>query len=74
MFEIITINDFDEILIINIKTASRSCLTIGIVYGSPNSTYANTCKLFQQLNHLNSNYKNLIIIGDLNFPNIDWSD
>ena len=45
-------------------------LHVGVVYRSPNSTEANNaslCNLFAKIEH-----KHCIIVGDFNFPDIDW--
>ena len=45
---------------------------IGVVYRSPNSTETNNEKLYKCIQELSN--RNLIIMGDFNYPNIDWNN
>ena len=45
---------------------------IGVVYRSPNSTKTNNEKLYKCIQELSN--RNLVIIGDFNYPNIDWNN
>ena len=45
---------------------------IGVVYRSPNSAETNNEKLNKCLQELSN--RNLVIMGDFNYPNIDWNN
>ena len=48
-------------------------LLIGTIYTSPNSDESNNNKLNLLLDEINkSNFKNVLIMGDFNFKDIDW--
>ena len=74
-FEISEINDINKLyspsLFINVKT-KISCLNLGIVYRSPNSTTEEDDKVINQIDEASKSLKNLIIVGDFNHPEIDW--
>ena len=65
---------FETSIFCKIKTKSES-FTAGIVYRSPSSNELNE-KLFDQINQISAQLKhvndNLLIMGDFNFPEIDW--
>ena len=66
--------EFNEGLLINI-TGKNNNLAIFCVYRSPNSNLDNDDKLLKSIQMLSKKYnKNLIIIGDFNYPNIKWND
>ena len=49
-------------------------LTVGVCYRSPSSKEDNDIKLFDLINHLcMSKRENLLLLGDFNWPNINWS-
>ncbi len=65
--------ELEESLWVQIETESRGKIVLGNIYRSPNSSEANnTClnKLFCSIGERKS--VNLIIVGDFNFPEIDW--
>ena len=45
---------------------------IGVVYRSPNSTETNNEKLLKCIQELSN--RNLVIMGDFKYPNIDWNN
>ena len=52
---------------------STDNLLVGRIYRSPNSTDENNHQLTQLINEVNSNkYSSLLILGDFNFPHINW--
>ena len=55
-------------------TATESCL-IGCVYRPPNCSASESKELFNQLNDICTKHTNtnIIIVGDFNYPNIDWN-
>ena len=62
--------DYDEYLCV--KLIGPEDLFILIVYRSPNSSNVNNDNLFNLLEEFVSNKGIKIIVGDFNFPNIDW--
>ena len=65
--------DFKECVFVNCKVSDKETLTIGIVYRSPNSTQENSKNLNSLIELASGHYKNLLIVGDLNYPEIDWN-
>ena len=57
---------------IPVGTVRGSPLVIGVVYKSPNSSRANESLLFNVLKV--ASVKDVIIMGDFNYPNINWDD
>ena len=45
---------------------------IGVVYRSPNSSATNNGKLLNCIHELS--HRHLVIMGDFNYPNIDWEN
>ena len=45
---------------------------IGVIYRSPNSNVTNNEKLFNCIRELSN--RNLVVMGDFNYPNIEWND
>ena len=68
------INDmFSPSIYINVLTSHKP-LNLGLVYRSPNSDDAANNNLKNQLNFVNKKLNNLIIMGDFNYPSIDWEN
>ena len=44
------------------------------ISGQVESMVENMKKLFQQITFMNNNNKHLVIVGDFNFPGIDWEN
>lgn len=63
-------NDFNQFLSFDIKTCD-DFLTMFLIYRSPNSTKENNDKLCELISELP---QKTILIGDFNFPKIDWSN
>ena len=68
------VTDFKESIWIQLNVSENTKLTLGCVYRSPSSSIENDGKLHQLLANVNSNRDSsqVIIIGDLNHPEIDW--
>jgi hypothetical protein len=65
---------FEESLWINIKTNQKENLLFGCIYRSPNSPQENTAELNHMLGSLTKDkHPQLLIVGDFNFPGINWS-
>ena len=64
--------DFQEAIIVDCKLGEKDTLTFGIVYRSPNSTTENSDKLNNLLRKASNECKNLVIVGDFNYPEISW--
>ena len=66
---------FTEAVIMDIKLRSRDILRICTIYRSPNSSNENSDNLNQLLRLLYLEEKtHMLIIGDFNYPEIDWSN
>ncbi|WAR02240.1 YWV1-like protein [Mya arenaria] len=67
--------DFLESVWCEIRLQNMDKILIGGVYKSPNCSVDNYKKLNDLISTAaNLNYKKLMILGDFNFPEIDWSD
>ena len=67
------ISDFEESLFVNCKLSSGEKLTIGLVYRRGKSTSENNDKLNELITKAaDPKRENLLILGDFNFPEIDW--
>ena len=66
---------FKTSLFINIKN-SQCKLTLGVIYRSPNTPHDDNVKMIEMLNEISSKHislnNKLIIMGDFNYPGIDW--
>lgn len=71
----LTDNEYLESVWVDIAIDSKNMFLLGGIYRSPNSSQDNTMKLFQLLNETcNEKYTHKIILGDFNFPDIDWNN
>ena len=62
-----------EIIICELKAEDSNLLAIACVYRSPNSTVNNLDNLNVLLRNISGKYNaNLIVLGDFNYPKIDW--
>ena len=65
---------FEETLVINLKLNNNEALTLALLYRSPNSTDSNNNHLNKLIDELCANNSTrIMLVGDLNFPGIDWS-
>lgn len=70
-----TINDFNQYVTFFISNDDYSDkLYFTIVYRSPNSCIENNNKLVEMLSNIDFKKDTHIIIGDFNFPNINWEN
>ena len=58
---------------VDLSNGSSKLLTIGAVYRSPNATREHSQLLNKLIDDLQFTKKNIIIIGDWNYPEINWS-
>ena len=68
--------NFSEFLLLELTgvCTHNKRMLIGIIYRSPNSVTENDLKLFELINTICSDNKNnLLLAGDFNWPNIEWS-
>lgn len=66
-------NDFNEALFVDGNMANNPSLLVGLVYRSPSSSEENTRELNTIMSKATEATKmDLVLIGDFNFPNIDW--
>ena len=65
--------DFRECVWINLSVGDEDKILLGCLYRSPSSTYENNRNLEGMLRSISDmNPKRLIILGDFNYPNVDW--
>ncbi|KAA0200510.1 hypothetical protein HAZT_HAZT010703 [Hyalella azteca] len=67
-------SDFAESVFVECRLSGNEQLLIGLIYRSPSSTADNTAKLnklLQQAADLKPSH--LLIMGDFNFPELDWN-
>lgn len=68
---------FETSIFGRVKTKTES-FTLGAIYKSPNSSDDQIQTLFDQINAVankhNSPNDNLVIVGDFNYPNINWKN
>ena len=61
------------IIVCELKTEDSNLLAIACVCRSPNSTISNSDNLNVLLKNIYDKYNaNLIVLGDFNYPGIDW--
>lgn len=71
--DIVNVNDFKESVWVNVKIGKKKSVVIGCVYRSPSSDSANNRKLESLLRAISDkNFKHLVIVGDFNYPNVNW--
>ena len=64
---------FSEFLFIKIMQGNSCALTIGAIYRRPGSSKDNDMQLFKLINDIvKQNPGNLLLVGDFNFPIINW--
>lgn len=73
--EIMNNMEFQESTWCELRLNRRDKVLIGGIYKSPNTSIENHFKLFElmQCEYVKS-HKNVVIVGDFNFPGIDWND
>lgn len=68
--------NFKESIWVNVKLTGADKLLIGCIYKSPNSDTNNLealNELLVEVSNLKHVYTHLLILGDFNFPKIDWN-
>ena len=66
-------SQFKENIFVNIKHCGTTKFLIGNIYRSPNSDLPNDSDLHDLINSVSSlNNTQFILVGDFNFPDIDW--
>ena len=58
---------------VDLSNGSSKPFTIGAVYRSPNATREHSQLLNKLIDDLQFTKKNIIIVGDWNYPEINWS-
>ena len=72
--EIKIASDFKEQLWLKINVNKNDKLLVGCMYRSPNSEDANTEEMLNVLKQVTqSNISDILIMGDFNYPNINWN-
>ena len=73
--EVIVDSLFSEYIFIQVLVGKRPVMTVGAIYRSRSSSLSNDDNLYKLISYMNSNFPGrLLLIGDFNFPNIDWSN
>ena len=68
-------SELHESIRIRIEINKKNKLLVGGIYKSPSSTDENDLSLFQLFDSVNNIiFKKLLMIGDFNFPEIDWTN
>ena len=67
------VTTFNENILLKITNNNKDII-ICCIYRSPNSDLINDMKLYQIINRVTDKYKNVIIIGDFNYPHINWTN
>ena len=67
---------FEESLWYLVSLSNKQTLLLGLVYRSPSSVETNNSKLLEALQIISQQYGNtqLLLMGDFNFPDINWVD
>ena len=65
-------HNFTNSILFSIETGSNDQLLVGVVYRSPNSNEDNNNSLYTMLEEALSVNPSAMIIGDFNFPGINW--
>ena len=63
---------FEESIWCNIKCKNNNCINVGVVYRPTDSTKINDESMFKLFDSIYD--KKVIIMGDFNYPELDWSD
>ena len=71
-YEPVIPNRFTESSCLVINTDQNISRIYMCVYRSPNSTDTENQKLIQNLKWAKENFRELVIVGDFNLPNVDW--
>lgn len=65
--------EFEESVWVKVKVGSNKAILFGCVYRSPSSTSDNNRDLENLLRCVSDiNFQDLIVVGDFNYPGIDW--
>ena len=71
-------NYFLQVLFGKVILSKNDFFTIGIVYRSPNSDESGNIKLLNQIDFISKKFlssnEKLLLVGDFNFPGINWID
>ena len=71
------VSEFEETLLLSLKLRAGDCLLFGVFYLSPSSSESNNLVLNTILSTLcvqeSPKYSHLCVVGDFNFPGINWS-
>ena len=71
------VSEYEETLLLSLKLRAGDCLLFGVFYRSPSSSESNNLALNTILSTLcvqeSPKYSHLCVVGDFNFPGINWS-
>ena len=71
-YEVFPPNQCEDASWIVIRTDNHVKRLHACIYRSPNSLHANNEKLLENLSWADQNFNELVIVGDFNFPSINW--
>ena len=71
-FEVKSPHNSSDAVWIVIQTGNRVDRIYGCIYRSPNASMENNSALFEDIRWAKRNYKEICLVGDFNFPSIDW--
>ena len=64
---------FQENVFVSVQLNKKDSLLVGLVYRSDSGTETNNYNLLEPITEANSmGYSHLLIMGDFNYPNINW--
>ena len=64
---------FSQMIVIEVESPTCEAVVVGVVYRSPNSTEEENAKLNIELTELfKDEGQSVLLLGDFNFPEIDW--
>ena len=71
------VSEFEETFWLSLKLRAGDCLLFGVIYRSPSSSDSNNLALNTIMSTIclkeSPKYSHLRVVGDLNFPAINWS-
>ena len=63
-----------EVLVVKIRFKNDKTIDVAVVYRQPGENIPQVDKITRTLDLLSEPGKQLLIVGDFNFPSIDWDN